>query len=57
MEPHQPSVPLGILFFVVYALTSVVIGVLASREESEEEFMIAGRKVHGIIMMATMVKM
>ena len=38
----------------MYIAVSVVIGIISSRNETEEEFMIAGRRVHGIQMMATM---
>ena len=51
---HQPSIVLGLFFFLVYVMTSVIIGIVSSRKESEEDFMIAGRKVHGVTMMATM---
>jgi SSS family solute:Na+ symporter len=48
------SVPLGVLFFLAYVAVSIAIGVFASRKETEEEFMIAGRRVRGLLLMATM---
>src|SRR5438067_1995684 len=51
---HKPSLTLSILFFLIYAAISVTIGIMSSRKETEEDFMIAGRRVHGIQMMATM---
>src|SRR2546421_10495832 len=50
----QSSTVLSLLFFAIYVLISVIIGIVSSRRESEDDFMIAGRKVHGIQMMATM---
>jgi len=54
MNLTSVSIPLSALFFVLYVAVSVAIGVVSSRKETDEEFMIAGRKVHGILMMATM---
>ena len=48
------SLSLSALFFSLYVAASVLIGILSSRKETDEEFMIAGRRVHGILMMATM---
>ncbi len=50
----MPSLSLTILFLAAYAVISLVIGLLSGRNETEDEFMIAGRRVHGIQMMATM---
>lgn len=44
---------LSSLFFSIYAIVAVVIGIIASRKESEDDFMIADRKVSGIQMVAT----
>jgi solute:Na+ symporter, SSS family len=54
MEHAQPSLVLAILFFLAYVAISIFIGIVSSRRETEEDFMIAGRKVRGIQMMATM---
>lgn len=48
------SLTLSLVFFVAYVAVSVVIGIVASRRESEEDFMIAGRRVRGVLLMATM---
>ncbi len=45
---------LTILFFVIYIAVVVVIGLISSRKETEEDFMIASRKVSGIQVAATM---
>ncbi len=45
---------LSLSFFLIYAAIAVIIGIFASRKESEEDFMIADRKVGGIQMVATM---
>jgi Na+/proline symporter len=50
----QSSIALSVLFFFVYVAISVAIGIISSRHETEEDFMIAGRRVRGIQMMATM---
>src|SRR5437899_2931729 len=54
MQNNPPSIALSIVFFLLYVSISVLIGLVSSRKETEEDFMIAGRKVHGIQMMATM---
>lgn len=54
MEQHQPSLILGTVWFLIYVGVCIIIGIISSRRESEEEFMIAGRRVHGVQMMATM---
>ncbi|MFH1210440.1 MAG: hypothetical protein V1645_00845, partial [archaeon] len=45
---------LAILFFVIYIAIVVAIGLISSRKETEEDFMIAGRKVAGFQVAATM---
>lgn len=45
---------LTLLFFLLYIVAVVVIGVLSSRKSDEEDFMIAGRKVKGIQIAASM---
>ena len=45
---------LSIIFFILYIAIVVIIGVVSSRKETEEDFMIAGRKVEGIQVAATM---
>src|SRR3989338_6146156 len=45
---------LAIIFFLLYLAAVVTIGLIAARKESEEDFMIAGRKVKGIQLAATM---
>ena len=45
---------LTIVFFLVYILVVVAIGIISSKKESEEDFMIADRKVAGIQVAATM---
>ena len=50
----QPSVHLALLFFAIYVLVAVGIGIQASREESEEDFMIAERRVRGLLIIGTM---
>jgi Na+/proline symporter len=54
MEQSHSSIALSALFFLIYVVISIVIGIISSRNESEEDFMIAGRRVHGVQMMATM---
>jgi len=54
MSANSMSLVASTVFFLAYVLISVVIGIIASRRESEEEFMIAGRHVHGLLLMATM---
>lgn len=45
---------LATLFFLIYLAIVVLIGVLASRRETEEAFMIADRRVYGLQLIATM---
>ncbi len=45
---------LTILFFLIYIAIVIVIGIISSRKESEEGFMIAERKVQGFQVAATM---
>jgi len=45
---------LSITFFLLYVLVVLIIGIISSRKESEEDFMIAERKVEGIQVAATM---
>ena len=45
---------LSILFFALYLLATLVVGIFASRKETEEGFMIAERNVGGIQLAATM---
>ncbi|TAK94949.1 sodium:solute symporter family protein [Patescibacteria group bacterium] len=45
---------LTIFFFLLYIAIVVIIGVVSSRKESEEDFMIADRKVSGVQVAATM---
>ncbi|MCX6762542.1 MAG: sodium:solute symporter family protein [Candidatus Moranbacteria bacterium] len=45
---------LTILFFSIYIAVVVIIGLIYSRKETEEDFMIADRKVAGIQVAATM---
>lgn len=45
---------LSAVFFVIYIAVAVGIGLVASRKETEEGFMIAERKVQGIQLAATM---
>src|ERR1700741_4047252 len=45
---------LSILFFLAYIAVAVIIGIVSSRKESEEDFMIADRKVHGVQLAATL---
>lgn len=51
---NHPSILLSIIFFLSYVGASALIGFVASRRETEEQFMIAGRRVHGLLLMATM---
>jgi solute:Na+ symporter, SSS family len=48
------SLALSLIFFLVYVAVSVAIGVVSSRKATEDEFMIAGRRVHGLVLMASM---
>src|SRR3989344_1192009 len=45
---------IALIFFSVYFLALLIISFLASRKESEEGFMIAGRKIAGFQLAATM---
>ena len=45
---------LSIIFFLLYVAVAVAIGFISSRKETEEDFMIAERKVKGIQLAATM---
>ena len=45
---------LSILFFILYVAIVVVIGIVSSRKETEDDFMIAERKMHGVQVAATM---
>ena len=45
---------LTILFFLIYIAVVVMIGVVSSKKETEEDFMIANRKVSGVQVAATM---
>ncbi|MEI6528666.1 MAG: sodium:solute symporter family protein [bacterium] len=45
---------LSIIFFLLYIIIVAVIGVVSSRKETEEDFMIADRKVSGVQVAATM---
>jgi SSS family solute:Na+ symporter len=44
---------LYLVFFAIYVLIVVAIGVISSRKETEEDFMIAERKIKGVQMTAT----
>lgn len=45
---------LSIIFFLIYIAIVVVIGIVSSRKETEDDFMIAERKVQGVQVAATM---
>ena len=45
---------LSALFFLIYIAVVVAIGVISSRKETEDGFMIAERKIQGIQVAATM---
>ncbi len=45
---------LSIIFFLLYIAIVVIIGVVSSRKETEDDFMIANRKVSGVQVAATM---
>ena len=45
---------LSALFFLLYIAIVVVIGIISSRKETEDDFMIAERKVQGVQVAATM---
>jgi Na+/proline symporter len=53
MSTNSFSMDLSIAFFSIYVLIAVIIGWYASKKESEEDFMIANRKVKGVQMIAT----
>lgn len=46
--------PLSVVFFLFYIAVVVIIGIVSSRKESEDDFMIAERKVQGFQVAATM---
>ncbi len=43
-----------LIFFIIYVLIAIIIGIISSRKETEDDFMIASRKVKGIQVAATM---
>jgi len=45
---------LAIIFFVIYVLVVTIIGIISSRKSTEDDFMIAGRRVEGAQVAATM---
>jgi len=45
---------LTILFFLIYIAVVIIIGIVSSHKETEEDFMIADRKVSGVQVAATM---
>jgi solute:Na+ symporter, SSS family len=45
---------LAILFFIIYITVVVIIGIISSKKETEDDFMIADRKVAGVQVTATM---
>lgn len=45
---------LSALFFLLYIAIVVVIGIVSSKKETEDDFMIAERKVQGVQVAATM---
>lgn len=45
---------LTIIFFLIYIAIVVIIGIVSARKETEEDFMIANRKVAGVQVAATM---
>jgi SSS family solute:Na+ symporter len=47
------SQDIALLFFAVYVVIAVVIGLVCAQRESEDDFMIAGRRVRGLQMIAT----
>jgi SSS family solute:Na+ symporter len=49
-----PYLPLTLLFFAIYVGICILIGYFSSRQETEDGFMIADRKIQGVQMMATM---
>ncbi|KKT81285.1 MAG: hypothetical protein UW80_C0054G0009, partial [Microgenomates group bacterium GW2011_GWC1_44_9] len=44
----------SVLFFLLYIAIVVIIGIVSSRKETEDDFMIAERKVQGVQVAATM---
>jgi len=47
-------IELSVLFFTIYVAIAVTIGIVSSRKETEDDFMIAERKVQGVQVAATM---
>ena len=45
---------LSIIFFLLYIAVAVIVGVVSSKKETEDDFMIAERKVQGVQVAATM---
>ncbi|MBI2673496.1 sodium:solute symporter family protein [Candidatus Woesearchaeota archaeon] len=45
---------LAFIFFFIYVIITILIGVFSSRKETEDDFMIAERRVHGVQVAATM---
>lgn len=54
MITNMESMTLTIIFFLIYMAIVVTIGIVSSRKESEDGFMIAERKVEGVQVAATM---
>lgn len=48
------SILLAIIFFALYVAVVVIIGLVSARRETEDDFMIAERKVEGVQVAATM---
>jgi len=48
------NIQLAVLFFFIYVAIVILIGIISSRKETEEDFMIAERKVGGVQLAATM---
>jgi SSS family solute:Na+ symporter len=53
MKSISLSTGLSALFFFVYVFIAIIIGIYASKKETEEDFMIANRRVHGVLMIST----
>ena len=47
-------IELSVLFFTIYVAIAVTIGIVSSRKETEDDFMIAERRVQGVQVAATM---
>jgi Na+/proline symporter len=47
------SIGLNILFFSIYVLIAIIIGLYSSNKESEEDFMIANRGVKGLLLLSS----